>query len=80
MAKLPAIPPKTLENEKKTVENGGKLFWPFAVVTLEIGVKMVSSFLSSMVFEIAVVVLKDWCLGCCRLFWEIASLLMGNFK
>ena len=62
------------------MKNGGKLFWPFAVVMLEIGVKMVSSFLSAMVFELAVVVLKDWCLGCCRLFWEIIILLPGNFK
>ena len=36
--------PKTLENTGKTVKNGGKLFWLFAVVLLEIGVKMVSSF------------------------------------
>ena len=36
--------PKTLENGEKTVKNGGKLFWLFAVVLLEIGVKMVSSF------------------------------------
>ena len=67
---------KTVEKQRKTVE---KRCQPFAVVTPEIGVKMVSSFLSSMAFKIAVVVLKgfrDWC----RLFWKIIILLPGNFK
>lgn len=68
------------ENAGEQEENGGKLCQPFAGVLLGIGVKMVSSFLSAMAFEIAVVVLKDWCRDWCRLFWKIASFLPGNFK
>ena len=71
---------KMLENAGKQEENGGKLCQPFAGVLLGIGGKMVSSFLSAVVFKIAVVVLKDWCRDWCRLFWKIIILLLGNFK
>ena len=59
------------------MENGVRVLLEIGV---RIGVKMVSSFLSSIGFNAVVVDLKDWWQDWCRPFWKIIILLPGNFK